>query len=334
MNDYELAEERRRNKEWELNGNCPEEGLLAHAVLKYLVDRGDIEELTDEDKFEIDELNSQLDELELEDNNEEEIELIKNQIEEIKKNKIDVYDIYPSKYSYQYMTLFSILNDDLEGNTYAAGTEYDTDRSATSYMEELIDDVGLEGINKNLLRSNIDTDEVERYARDLYTDFVYETPESYIDEDKRQLSESQVEEIKILNRKISKYQGVIDQYNEYLKKYDYDEGTQTEIENKIEDFQSVIDSFNDEISEIESDPNGDFPDDEIEDAIDYQVEEARYDPQAFIVNYGLDMKNFVDLNSIVSEIIEYDGYGVMASYDGEVEDYRIQNELIYVFRVD
>jgi hypothetical protein len=334
MNDYELAEERRRKKEWELNGNCPEEGLLAHAVLKYLVDRGDIEELTDEDKFEIDELNSQLDELELEENNEEEIELIKNQIEEIKNNKIDVYDIYPSRYAYHYMTLFSVLNDDLEGNTYAAGTEYDTDRSATSYVEELIDDVGLKGMNKNTLWSNIDTDEVERYARDLFTDFIYDGPESYIDEDKRQLSESQVEDIKILNRKISKYQSVIDQYNEYIEKYDYDEETQTKIQDKIEDFQELIDSFNDEISEIESDPNGDFPDDEIQDAIDYQVEEAIADPEGFIENYGLELTNFVNVEDIIRDIIESDGYEVMASYDGEVENYRIQNELIYVFRVD
>lgn len=332
--DEIAAEERRASDEWNLNGNCPKVGLEAHAVLAFLVDEGEVEELTDEEKFRISELYKKIEEIE-QSNSDEDIGELENEIFEIKSGKIDVYDIIPIG-EYIYMTEFQVINaPGIEGNTYIAGDDYDTHRTAKSYLEDIIDDTGLEGFSRRFLIDHIDEEEVERYARDMYTDFVYEEPDSYVSSEYRQLSTAQEEEISIYKRKISQYESMIEQYNLFLNSKEYDENVKKQIIGKINEFEELIDTLNSDIEYIEGDPDGDYTDEGIEDAIDTLVDDAIRDSYSFITEYGLELKNFIDQEGLIDAIIDSDGYGhTLGRYDGNMPYFRIKGETIYVARVD
>lgn len=329
----ELAQERRENDEWNLKNNPSDEALRAHAVLNHLIYEGEAEEITEEDKFELSELYSELEELQSEEGNEDRIEEIEGQIEEIKGNKIDVYDIAPVG-DYYWLTQFVVLEGSAEGQHYAAGDEYDMDRSTKEYVEQYVDDVGVKNLGKGLISRHVDAEEVSRYASDLYNDWVYESPENYIDESKRQLSDHQLEQIAIRNRQILKYQRMIDQYNELLDNNEYDEDTITNIERKIEEFERLISNSEKEIEEEKEYPEGEFLDEDIQEAIEDLVYGVERDPENFIEELGLNYEDFVDVNSVIEEIVDSDGYSMISSYDGNYESYKINNEYIYVIRID
>ena len=74
QNKRNEAEERRLDGEWELGPDCPTEGLKAHALLDWLVDNGDVELMTNEDRVEINRLESEIERLQTEYDNDEDMQ--------------------------------------------------------------------------------------------------------------------------------------------------------------------------------------------------------------------------------------------------------------------
>jgi len=111
------AEERRVEAEWTLDGDCPEEGLKAHALLEFLVDNNDVEVWTNEDREEVERLQNEIERLQSEyDNNEDvrtdlldEISDLEDEIESLGENKMDVYNIIPTGTHYD-TTEFEVIN--------------------------------------------------------------------------------------------------------------------------------------------------------------------------------------------------------------------------------
>lgn len=330
------AQERRDENEWELDDYTSREGLRAHALLKYLVENGDVNVLSNEDlikiqttKDEIERLNAEYDasedpRVDLLD----EIEVLESELEEY-SDYIDVYNIIPSGVYYDTVE-FEVIDSPVEGNRYAVGNDKEMQDSAYEYIESLIDDIGYEGFNSGFARQFIDTDAVVGYAEDFYNHDVYDSPESYFDDDQRMLSDAQEEKIEILKRRISNIETQVT-YLEGLMDGENDD----QLQKKIDELNDASSDYEIEIGEIEEDPDGNFPDELIEDKVEELLRDVKYDPESFISDFGLNWNEFIDKDEFIQGVIDADGYGhTINSYDGSADEVYVNDELFYVMRID
>jgi hypothetical protein len=104
---------------------------------------------------------------------------------------------------------------------------------------------------------------------------------------------------------------------------------------RIAAIQEKIDELEEEVTDIENEPEGDFPDDLIEDAVESQLRNVKYDVTGFMADWGLNYNDYVDRDKFIRAIIDEDGYGhTLNGYDGSADEYTIQDELFYVMRID
>lgn len=332
------AEDRRTEGEWELGPDCPDEGLMAHALLNYLSDNSEVEVLTNEDRIEMQRIKDEIERLNTEyDESEDtrtdlldEIEELEDTLSELEE-KIDVYNIAPLGGHYN-MTMFEVLDAGLDGREYIVGDETDTEESAREAVESLIDDIGYEGFNKGFVMNYIDEDEVKEYARDMYENDVSDSPESYFDDSERELSDSQQNEIEELKMKISRYNSNIEMIQNEIRETE-DEDEVEVLENKLEELESEVEDLRSEIEDIESDPQGDFPEDMIEEKIDDLVSDATYDTANFLSGYGLEWQNFINKDDFIQGVVDEDGFGHnLSSYDGNLDEIYVGDKMYYVGR--
>lgn len=333
----EEAQERRLEGEWTLDENCPEEGLKAHALLDWLVDNNDVDVWTKEERDEVIRLQNEIERLQSEYDNSEDVQTelldeisdLEDEIEQLSENKIDVYNIIPTGSFYD-TTEFEVINAGLDDRRYAVGTEDEMQSSCESSVENLIDDIGYEGFNSSFARSHIDVDAVVSYAEDVYEDDVRDNPEVYLDENERQISDQQREKIEILKMRISQTEELISNLEEHL-----DGPNSEEIEEKIDEYSDMISEYESDIEDIENSPEGEFPDEMIEEKVQELVDDVRSDPEYFMNDYGLNWADYVDKDAFIQDVIDTDGFGhTLNSYDGNADEVTVQDELFYVMRID
>ena len=336
----EEAESRRLDDEWSLDDPaCPDEGLKAHALLQVLADLAtwDVDVMTNADRGEIARIENEIQRLQTEYDNDEnvrgdlldEISDLEDELDELTK-KIDVYNIIPTGQYYD-TTEFEVIDaPEVEGRTYAVGDEGEMETSAYDSIVSLIDDMGYEAFNQGFIRNHIDEDAVISYAEDLFEDDVRDNPESYIDDEYRMLSRKQDEQIQILKDKISNIESLIERLESHM-----DEENEDEIQERIDELTENIQEMNDEITEIEENPDGDYPEDEIEAAIENRVRDVKYDVESFMDEFGLDIENYIDKDSLIKDVVDTDGYGhTLNSYDGTADETYVKDKLYYVMRIN
>jgi hypothetical protein len=333
----EAAQERRMDGDWELGPDCPEEGLKAHALLDWLVDTSDVEVMTNQDRGEIARLEVEIERLQTEYDNDEdvrqdllsEISDLEDELSEL-QNKIDVYNIVPTG-SYYDTTEFEVIDSpELERRRYAVGTEHEMETSSYEYVEQLIDDIGYEGFNESFVKQYIDERAVIEVAEEIFEQDVRESPESYLSEEDRMLSDDQEEKISQLRYRISQDEELIDNFESEM-----DGENDDDLQERIDELRERIDEMNDEISDIEQYPEGDFPEDLIEEAIENRVDEVKHNIQWFMEEFGLEWSRYIDNDEFIKAVVDEDGYGhTLNSYDGVADDVRILDELYYVMRLD
>jgi hypothetical protein len=337
QNKRNEAEERRLDGEWELGPDCPDEGLKAHALLRWLVDNGDVEVMTNEDRVEINRLESEIERLQTEYDNDEdvrtdlldEISDLEDELTEL-KNKIDVYYITPDGEFYD-TSQFEVIDADLYGREYAVGTEREMETSAYDRVDNLIDDIGYEGFSKGFAEDYIDTEEVVEYARQFYEDDVRESPESYLNEEDRMLSDEQSDEITTLKTRITELESRVERLESQLDGGEDDD----DIQYDIDELNEKIEEYNERITEIEETPEGDFPEELIDDVVEDRLSDVRRNPEDFIKEWGLDMDNFINKRDFIQGVIDADGYGnTLNGYDGDAEEIKVQDEWFYVMRIN
>ena len=337
QNKRNEAEERRLDGEWELGPDCPDEGLKAHALLRWLVDNGDVEVMTNEDRVEINRLESEIERLQTEYDNDEdvrtdlldEISDLEDELTEL-KNKIDVYYIIPNGEFYD-TSQFEIIGADLDDREYAVGTEREMETSAYDSIDNLIDDIGYEGFSKGFAEDYIDTEEVVEYARQFYEDDVRESPESYLNEEDRMLSDEQSDEITTLKTRITELESRVERLESQLDGGEDDD----DIQYDIDELNEKIEEYNERITEIEESPEGDFPEELIDDVVEDRLSDVRRNPEDFIKDWGLDMDNFINRRDFIQGVIDADGYGnTLNSYDGNAEEIKVQDKWFYVMRIN
>jgi hypothetical protein len=332
----EEAQERRLDNEWELGPNCPEVGLKAHALLQYLEENERLTVLDNNDRADMLRIQNEIEELQRrydEDENVrtdllDEIETLEEQLEEY-ETYIDVYNIIPNGSHYD-TTEFEVINADLDDRRYAVGDEDEMQSSAYDAIENLIDDIGYEGFNSGFAKQHIDTEAVVSYAEEVYDDDVRNNPDAYFDESERQLSDEQDEKIDILKMRISQTQKLISNFEQQYGNED-DES----IEEKIDELTDMIVEYEDEIDDIENSPEGEFPEDLIDDKVQDLISDVRRDPEWFMGEYGLDWSEYIDKDDFIQAVIDTDGFGhSINSYDGSADEVTVQNQLFYVMRID
>jgi hypothetical protein len=336
------AQERRLDGEWTLDDNCPEIGLKAHALLINLSENFDVDIITNQDIGEIARIQNEIDRLQLEyDNDEEvrgdlldEISELEDEITEF-ENKIDVYNIIPTG-SFYATSQFEVIGvPNLEDRTYAVGDEDEMQRSAYEYVDQLIDDIGYRGFNPTFAKDFIDEKAIISYAEDLFNDDVYNNTENYVDNSERNLSDGQEEKIGILNSKIEKYKSLISSFEDEIDNDEMESENNDEIIEKIDELNDEITEMETEIQDEIENPEGSFPDDLIEDIIEKQLKEVRYDVTSFMDEWGLDWEEYVDKDEFINGVVDADGYGhTLNGYDGTAEEITVLGDLYYVMRID
>jgi predicted nuclease with TOPRIM domain len=237
------ANERRLNGEWELNDNCPDVGLKAHALLDWLVDTSDVSALTNEDKVEMQRLRDEIERLNDEYDAAEdadtslldEISDLEDELTELEE-KIDVYNIVPNGGHYDLQAFEVINSDDLQGREYAVGDEDEVKSSCYDYVDGLIDDIGYEGFNGSFAEDYIDEEQVKNYAYDYYYDDVNDNPESFFDDNERELSNQQKDRVLQYNKRKQKIEMTISSLEDSI--------TDTEDEDEISNLEDKISELN------------------------------------------------------------------------------------------
>jgi hypothetical protein len=331
------AEERRLDGDWELNPNQNTEAFRAHALLEWLVDNGDVEVMTNEDRVEINRLESEIERLQTEYDNDEnvrqdlldEISDLEDELNEL-KNKVDVYNIIPDGEFYD-TSKFKVIDADLDDREYAVGTEREMETSSYDYVDNLIDDIGFEGFTKGFAEDYIDTEEVVEYAREFYEDDVRDSPESYLNEEDRMLSYDQSDEVTTLRNRITELEYRVENLEGTLDGGEDDD----DIQSDIDEFNEKIEEYNERITEIEESPEGDFPEELIEQAVEDRLSDVRYDPVDFIKQWGLNMDNFINRREFIQGVIDADGYGhTLNGYDGNADEIKVEDKWFYVMRIN
>ncbi len=321
------ANQRREDNEWDINSDdISEIGLEANALFEYLVYSDNLEVIGDEQKEVLESLKLELDTLNNRYENAEDAQEINSlmdritdielEIEEIVENFSDVYDIIPLNYSHYGLTTFRPLGmgRDVE---FAVGQEKEIEGAALDYAKTLIDDIGIDGFRSGYVDYYVDGDEVADYLSDGYREGIYDSPESYFNEDELGLTEEQEERIEYLEEKISEYE-------EQLNQYDSDDDEYDQIQELIDELQEELDSI---------EPSGEPTDEMVEEKVQEYINDIKHDPVSYLKDYGLDIKNFIDTDLLAQGIVDDDGYGVLSSYDNNYDTQEVNGNTYYIFRL-
>jgi hypothetical protein len=333
----EAAQERREEGEWSGRyEDMDDEGLRANALLNWIDSYESVEVMTSEDRAEITRLELEIDRLDQEYDNSEDPEPdlldqkseLEDELEEL-RNKIDVYNIIRTGDFYS-LGEFEVLESNLSDRRYAVGDEDDMQRSAYNYLDNLIDDIGFEGFNKGFAMGYLDNEAIADYAEEMYDYDVRESPESYFDEEEKQLSGEQQEEIQVKRLFIEKAENQISKMEDQMGGDNNDD-----IQEKIDELNELIEAYEEEITEIEENPDGEYPEDLIEDKVRSLVSDVRYDPEDFMESYGLEWDKFIDRDDFIQGVIDDDGYGqTLNGYDGSADEVKVGDKWFYVMRID
>lgn len=321
------ANQRRVENVWDVNNDdISDIGLMANALFNYLVYQDNLNEISDEQKEVLESLKSELSELNDQYENAvdpqeanslvDRINDIEVEIEEITEDSFDVYDIIPKKYTHYGLTNFEVIGLD-RGVEYAVGTEEEVEVAALEYAKSVIDDTGVEGFSPGYIEHYVDGDEVADYFEESYRDMIYDSPESYFDEDELGLTEEQEERIEYLEEKISEYQ-------EQIEKHEYDSDEYGEIEEIINELQEELDSI---------EPLDTPTDEMVEEKVNEILSDIRLDPISHLKDYELDLKNFIDTDALAQGMVDDDGYGILSSYDSSYDTQDVNGETYYIFRL-
>ncbi len=323
---------------WDLNGpNIDDEGLKANALFEYLVGEDELTTLDDDDKERLEQIKEEISELEnrqenldsglenysdLFDEIQDQIDELEFESEELLDDKSDIYVLYPKRGNHYGLMTFEIL-DGRKDEEYTVGTEDEMDEAVLEYAKSYIDDVGMDGFNQSFLEDYIDIEQLKDYFEDHWRDSIYESPESYFDDDDFELTPEQ-------EKRIEQIEAEIDDY----------ERQQNDLDPDREDYDELYDDFQNLIDELESEKDDIVPDTSspTDDMVEAKVEEYLNDvesyPLRYIKDYGYDIKIFIDKDKLAEGLVDSDGYGIMNPHDGGYDSINLNGETYYIMRIN
>lgn len=246
---------------------------------------------------------------------------------EVDEDNFDVYNLIPEGDEYS-MRIFGIINSDIDDRKYLVGDSEDTKYAAIKSTEDLLEDTGIDHFKNSDLEDHLDMEGIISYFEDMISDDAWNYPEGYLEDKDKMLSSDQKNIIELKELKIQKLKSFIESIEE--KNTD-----KSRIKNKVEELNDIIDDLKLEILSIKEDPQGDYPDHLIQQSIEDRMEEIKSNPLDYAEDWGLNFKDYIDMESLAEYVVETDGYGVgLARYDGEENEEYILGKLYYIFRID
>ena len=323
----------RDNNEWDFK-NGDETGEKAHALFENLINNGEIDLLSDEDKEKLTILRRKLQDLEqeyegLDDNDDrayevqEAIDETQSEIDELEENDADVYMMYPnSRYTHYGLTQFEVLIPGFKSNEYSVGTEEEMDDAALQYAKNYVDDVGADGFTESFIEDYLDVDAIVNMAEEDYDYQVRDYPDSYFSDSDYELTYEQEQRIEQLESQIEDLeQQKLELDSDDENYYDYEE----DLDNQIEALQEELDSI-----EVNTEPTEEM----IENKVNELVRDVRRDPLDYLKNYGLDIKEYIDEDELAQGLVNSDGWGIMNSYDGQYDSEEVNGVTYYIMRTN
>jgi hypothetical protein len=323
----------RDSDEWALEQG-DETGEKAQALFDNLVNNGEIDPLSEDDKEKLIVLRRKLQDLEreyeeLDDNDDrvndvqEAIDETQSEIEELEENDIDVYMMYPHpRYSHYGLQQFEVLIPGFKDREYTVGTEEEMDAAALQYAKSYIDDVGPSGFNESFIEDYLDVDAIVNMAEEDYEYQVRENPDSYFSDSDYELTYEQEQRIEQIESQIEDLE--IQQNELDTDREDYDD--------LYEDFQNNIDALQEELDDIE--PDTDPTDDMIDNKVADLVRSVRRDPLDYLKDYGFDIRDYIDEDALAQGLVDSDGWGVMNGYDGQYDSENVNGITYYIMRTN
>jgi hypothetical protein len=233
----------------------------------------------------------------------------------------DKYFLFNTNYKhYGNSSMYLWLGEKLFESEYVV---YEGDKiyeAAKENLESRIEDSGFDTFREWVWENHID----ERYVRDYlyedYSEMIRDDPESW--NINKELTEQQKRYLEI-------HQANIDRLNQKLEDGGLTDEEQEEIENDIYDYQQLIDDINEN-------PEGDYDEESIEEAIENMVDDNVDNIFSLLKDRGYDnhsLLDFVDVDAAIDYVIRTDGYGqTLNGYDGTEDSYNINGEEYYVMR--
>ena len=316
------AQQRRENDEWSLE-TPTSIGLAAHALREWLIDEGEWEgETKDEFRDAIEDLRSRM---------ENDPEVIEDpsgdkaqeygedlgNLEDDLENAESVYDIIPL---YDYYGMYEF---EYGGAEYAVGDDESADEAATERTRSLIDDIGYEGFTPSFMEWHVDGDQVADYAEDWFWDDMNDSPEDYLDDDDRELTQHSKDEIEKINEELGYLQEELDELDS---------------EAEIEITQDRINELEERKVDIEIDDDSyEYTEEAKDNYVERRKSEVKDDPVNFLKDFGMEesIKDFIDEDDFIEAVIEADGRGhTLSSYDGNENEVSFDNEWYYIYRTN
>jgi hypothetical protein len=338
---------RRENNEWD-----PEEithsevGSHAWALLTFLLITESLYEKQPEDKQRIEFIDSELERLsemrsqyEVEERDLTDIDAVISAYEGEKQgleNRIDVYDMIPEGNNYQ-LTRFSIAHPDFEGYEWTVGDDEQIDYAAYENEKDLLNDVGINSFPKHYIENFIDAEAVADEARENYNYWVYDNPESYLDEkEDKLLSKSQEKEITEYQEKIDKYKSFYEKATARQGEYDPDSTQWKAIEKGLDKLTDLISDLEYDIENIKDEPDGDWDEGKIEEKIDELVDDVRDRPLDWLNEMGVEnLDDYVDKDELIKSIINENGYySALNSYNGDGDTIEWDGETYHIMNTE
>jgi len=194
------------------------------------------------------------------------------------------------------------------------------DDVARRYLQDRIDELGYEAFREYVWENNLDRDRVDRWLYDYYSDDITNNPEEF--DIPKTLSQQQKNYVNIYTQKIEKLKI-------RLNDEELDENQVEEIEDEMTDIEEIIEDINDS-------PEGDYDEAAIEDEINGRVDDVGSDFLRHLEDMGYDadyILEFVDIDGVITDIINDDGYGsIINNYDGRDDEYKINGKWYHVMR--
>lgn len=283
-------DEKRREDGWNVE-NKDDESERTEAVYKYVNQHGDVDMVEDDEGNEVPE---------------------------------DKYYINPNgRATYGYGKQYEWLGggNGFNPNTYDVYTEDEADSAARQYVEQLIDDLGMDAFSSWAFNDALNDQQWYNWLYDFYEGDIRSSPKDF--DIPLELSNQQMKQVQQL-------QSNIDSLNKRLESEDLPDEKYEEIEIKIEGLEEIIQEIND-------DPQGEYDESSIENEITGRVNDYENDIFGFIDIYGFDknfIMDFIDLDKLTETVVSSDGYGNMLnSYDGDYDTFNINGTEYYVMRV-
>ena len=250
------------------------------------------------------------------------IEDVQERIDELTDNVADIYDMYPTRYSFYGLQQFELLVDGFRDEEFTVGTEEEMDAAALEYAKNYIDDVGMDGFNESFVEDYLDVDAIVNMAEEDYDYQVRDYPDSYFSDDDYELTYEQEQRIEQLESQIEDLeQQKLELDSDDDNYYEYEE----DLDNQIEALQEELDSI-----EVITEPTEEM----IENKVEELVRDVRRDPLDYLKNYGLPIKEYIDEDELAQGLINSDGWGIMYSYDGNYDSIDVAGETYYIMRVN